>query len=399
MAAEDSVAQGLVLLRNTGGVLPLRSGLRVAVLGPQGASSRALVGDCYCGGYCTDSTCFPDLGAAIDAENVGGSTVVLTGVSMNANDSSWGAAIAAVSDSDVVILALGTDTSVAGEGRDRSDGIGLPGLQGPFGVAVLAAAAAAKVPVVLVLLHNLPVSFDELVVPATNATYKPVDAIVDAWAPMQYAAVIAKAIFGAVNRWGKATMTIYPAAYADAISLFEYSMSAPPGRSYKYYDGSVGAPLVRFGEGMSYSTFQVACTNGSQDNDVITIGCNISNIAGPDGDEVLMAFHRPSSDVVAEVAGAHPLALSALVGFQRVSVPASTTAPVLLVLSASEALAFVNEDGDSVLYPGLHYIDISNGNGVNITVAFHVFGARVVSKRPRVHQSLGGGGGDPAVTH
>ena len=40
--------------------------------------------------------------------------------------------------------------------------IGLPGLQSPFALAVLRAAAAAHVPVVLVLLHNLPVSFDEL---------------------------------------------------------------------------------------------------------------------------------------------------------------------------------------------------------------------------------------------
>jgi hypothetical protein len=41
--------------------------------------------------------------------------------------------------------------------------IGLPGLQSPFALSVLAAAALAKVPVVLVLVHNLPVSFDELV--------------------------------------------------------------------------------------------------------------------------------------------------------------------------------------------------------------------------------------------
>ena len=57
-------------------------------------------------------------------------------------------------------------------------------------------AAAAKVPVVLLLLHNLPVSFDELV---------GADAIVDAWAPLAYADTVAAALFGDVNRWGKAT--------------------------------------------------------------------------------------------------------------------------------------------------------------------------------------------------
>ena len=41
---------------------------------------------------------------------------------------------------DVVVLALGTDNNVAGEGTDLGD-IGLPGVQSQFGVAVLAAAA------------------------------------------------------------------------------------------------------------------------------------------------------------------------------------------------------------------------------------------------------------------
>jgi len=193
--AADGVAQGLVLVKNANRALPIAPGKRVALLGPQGASFDALVGDCYCGGYCAEgSACFPSLSQAIASANAGGHTVTFAGVTMKGNDSSWGAALAAVAATDVVILALGTDRSVAGEGNDRSDGIGLPGLQAAFGVAVLAAAAAAKVPVVLLLLHNLPVSFDELV---------GVDAIVDAWAPLAYSDTVAAALFGKINRWGK----------------------------------------------------------------------------------------------------------------------------------------------------------------------------------------------------
>ena len=181
--AAEGVAQSLVLVRNMHAALPLSVGTRIAVLGPQGSSFAALTGDCYCSGYCSEgSSCFPSLTTAIANANVGGTTVTV------------GEAIAAVATSDAVILTLGTDTSVAQEGGDRQDGIGLPGLQGPFGVAVLHAAAAAKVPVILLLLHNLAVSFDELVLPA-NATYKPVDAIVDAWSPMTYADEVAAALF------------------------------------------------------------------------------------------------------------------------------------------------------------------------------------------------------------
>lgn len=108
--------------------------------------------------------------------------------------------------------------------------IGLPGLQSAFALAVLAAAARAHIPVILVLVHNLPVSFDELVQvrvlpfewpcsdlpyrcpcateqPA-NASYAPVSAIVDAWAPTMHADVVADAVFGRVNRWGKSVLTV-----------------------------------------------------------------------------------------------------------------------------------------------------------------------------------------------
>ena len=315
--------------------------------------------------------------------NAGGATAVFAGVSMHGNDSTWGEAIAAVAAADAVVLALGTDTTVAQEGGDRGDGIGLPGLQAQFGVAVLRAAAAANVPVVLVLLHNLPVSFDELVQPA-GAGFKPVDAIVDAWAPMTYADEVAAALFGRSNRWGRATMTIYPKAYADAISIFEYSMTKPPGRSYRYYDGSVGAPLISFGAGLSYSTFDVQCSGGLPAGAAaVQISCTVSNVAGPDGDEVLMVFHRPGAGVVARVNGAHPLPLRALVGFERVSAGAGAAAPVSFELPVAEALGYVNADGLTVLYPGTHFLDVSDGGAANVTITVVLEGAAdVVAKRP-----------------
>jgi beta-glucosidase-like glycosyl hydrolase len=369
--AAEGVIQSLVLVRNDASTLPLVPGIRVALLGPQGASFDALKGDCYCNGFCTEgSDCFPSLQTAIENVNVGGKTVTFSGVSMKSNDTSWSEAIASVANSDVVILALGTDTSVAAEGKDRSDGIGLPGLQGQFGVAVLQAAKSANVPVVLLLLHNLPVSFDELVL-SGNSTYKPVDAIVDAWAPMTYANEVAGALFGKYNRWGRATMTVYPKAYADQISIFEYSMTKFPGRSYKYYDtSSVGIPLISFGTGLSFSTFNSTCTCGYKIGDPsISITCNVKNTAGPDGDEVLMIYHRPSSDIISRVNNAHPLPLKALVDFQRVSISAGNIETVQFNIPIEEALGFINEDGATALYPGTHYFDICNGNTGNITLA------------------------------
>lgn len=384
-AAAEGVAQGLVLVRNANGALPIRPGSRVALLGPQATSTTALSGDCYCTGFAPLQL----LSEAVALANAGGVTTVQAGVGMFGNDSSWGAAIAAVGEADTVILALGTDRSVGREGADRTDGIGLPGLQAAFGVAVLRAAAARGVPVVLVLLHNLPVSFDELVAPASDG-FKPVDAIVDAWALMGYADELAAALFGARNRWGKATMTVYPKAYASAVDLFDYHMAKPPGRSYKYYDNSLGPPLIGFGEGISYSTFSVACRGGlGPGGSAIGINCSVAVVGGAaEGDEVLMVYHRPSAETVARVNGAHPLPLRALIGFERTAVAAGAPAALAFDIPLEDALGFVNEVGATVVYPGLHYVDVSNGAGANVTISVQVAGeaAWVVRTPPQRQQ-------------
>lgn len=79
-------------------------------------------------------------------------------------------------------------------------GIGLPGLQAAFGAAVLAAAGSGKL-VVLLIVSSFPVSFDSLAGPAP--------AIVLAYTPAFGAPAVAAALFGE-NRWGRATLSVYP---------------------------------------------------------------------------------------------------------------------------------------------------------------------------------------------
>ena len=117
----------------------------------------------------------------------------------------------------------------------------------------------------------------------------------------------------------------------------------------------------------------------------LNITCEVFNTAGPDGDEVLMVFHRPSASIIGRVNGAHPLPLAHLVGFERISVAAGARQSVAFALDVSEALVFINEDGASALYPGLHFVDVINGNGLNITLEFELEAgaARLVRVPPR----------------
>ena len=61
--------------------------------------------------------------------------------------------------------------------------------------------------------------------------------------------------------------------------MYNFDMSTPPGRTYRYYTGT---PLFPFGAGMSYTTFSVN-TMQSEFNFVTTV----TNTGLFDGDEVV----------------------------------------------------------------------------------------------------------------
>ena len=319
----------------------------------------------------------PTLAASLTAANTGGKTVSYAGVKIKGNDTSWGAALAAVAAADATIMCLGTDTSVGHEGTDRTDGIGLPSLQADFAAAVVAAARGK--PVVALLINHLPVSIDTLVAAGGPP------AIVEAFAPGLGGPQVAELLFGGANRWGRMPHTLYPAAYASAVALNDFSMTKPPGRSYRYYSGT---PLVRFGDGLSYSLFTVACTGGwSGGGDaLIVIACTVTHTSGPAGDQILMVFHRVGADVVSLVNGSHPIPSSRLVAFDRVAVGAGDTVPVSFSLSSVDALPLVNERGARVLYEGLHSFDVADGAGANETVTVRWPAAQTTNGNAALHQ-------------
>ena len=153
------------------------------------------------------------------------------------------------------------------------------------------------------------------------------------------------------------------------MSLFDFDMSKSPGRTYRYYQKT---PLFRFGQGLTYSNVTVACALSQFEPgaDPINLNCNITSVAGPTGDQILMVFHRASVDVVTRIGGKHPVPLSELVEFARIAdVPSGGVTPVSFTLSASKALNLVNEDGATVMYPGLHYVDVWDGGQNNVTLS------------------------------
>jgi beta-glucosidase len=147
--------QSLVLLKNDQRTLPFTKGRHVAVVGVVGNRSDFISGNYYssiCPGGPADFSCVPTLYAAVQQQNSGGTTTFSAGgssVKAPADSGAIAAAVASAKAAENVILAVGIDKTVCGEGTDRSE-IGLPTGQ----AELLAAILQLKKPTCVVLFNG-----------------------------------------------------------------------------------------------------------------------------------------------------------------------------------------------------------------------------------------------------
>ena len=93
------------------------------------------------------------------------------------------------------------------------------------------------------------------------------------------------------------------------------------GHTYRYFKGK---PLFAFGHGLSYSTFtygEAVLADG-----VLTVP--VTNVSGPDGDEVVQVYLRRNDDVDGPN--------KSLRGFKRVHVKAGETVEVMIPMSSAD---------------------------------------------------------------
>jgi len=218
-------------------------------------------------------------------------------------------AVAAVQQSDVAVVVLGTtsvvfqgigwngkagedepkDPFTCGEGYDVTD-IDPQGVQRQL----LQAIYKTGKPVVLVLVQGRPWSI------AWEKEYIP--AIVEAWYPGEKGGTaVANILFGVVNPSGRLNMTI-PQSTGHIPTFYNYVNSAKginrepgtpekPGRDYVY---SSTAPLFSFGYGLSYTEFSYSELKVSADtlgsSGKIVVSVDVHNNGSIAGKEVVQLY-------------------------------------------------------------------------------------------------------------
>ena len=337
--ARQVARKSIVLLKNAGGVLPLRKDLgTLAVLGPNADQWRMLLGN-YNGMPADPVTPLRGI-----REAVGKGTRVLYArgadlangfpepdVPLAPAETLAAEAVKAAQRADAVVLFLGLTARLEGEempveiegfrGGDRTR-IDLPAAQ----ERLLERIVAVGRPTALVLLNGSAL--------AVTWAQQHVPAIVEAWYPGQAGGTaIADVLFGDYNPGGRLPVTFYK--NVDDLPPFDdYRME---GRTYRFFKGT---PLYPFGYGLSYTTFAYTKLRTSAGTltagDTLTVRVDLTNTGKREGDEVAQLYVRHLASRVARPR-------EDLRGYQRVTLRPGETRTVDFPLSAA-SLAYWNPD-------------------------------------------------------
>ena len=252
--ARDSARQSLVLLTNPRQLLPAnRSATHsVAVVGPFANSSSGINGGInYAGVPCGGAaTTVADAFAA-----AGLATTFALGCDVAcASTDGFAAAAAAAAASDLTVVVVGLDESIEDEALDRTC-LTLPGSQAQL---ITTACAAARGPCVVALMSGGAVDLSSALPSVTGGVFY------TGFMGGSGAPAFVDTVFGVSAPAGRLDQTFYPAAFVDAVSMFEMAMrpgassfppGTTPGRGNRFY---TGLPVFDFGFGLSYTTWLVS---------------------------------------------------------------------------------------------------------------------------------------------
>jgi beta-xylosidase len=340
--AEESV----ILLANSGAVLPLAETAKVAVVGPLADDPLAFFG-CYSmprhlGHGGSDG---PGGGAGVEVATLLAALraegVAVTGYARGCDvrtpdESGFAEAVSRARSADVVVAVVGDEAGLfgrgtSGEGCD-TDELRLPGVQ----ERLLHALADSGVPVIAVLVTGRPY--------AIGGVLGRLAAVVQAFFPGEEGGgAIAGVLSGRVNPSGKLPVEI-PRDPGAQPSTYLRSRNAA-----KHSGSSVDpTPLFAFGHGLSYTTFEYADLALSAEevatDGAVEVSCTVRNTGQVAGDEVVQLYlGDPVASVVRPVRW--------LAGFARVALAPGEAARITFRAHADRT-SFTSKDLTRIIEPG-----------------------------------------------
>ena len=350
-AARDMAAETFVLLKNEGGLLPLKRQGRIALIGPM-ADNRVNMTGTWSVSAVNDR--YSTLKEAMERAVSGKATVlctqgcnftsdsVLQASGSNYRMTPWGdaellkaEALEIAHRADVIVCAMGEEAEMSGESASRSD-LEMFDVQRELLEALL----QLKKPLVLLHFSGRPtvLTWEQQHVPA----------IMNVWFGGSEAGdAICDVLFGDKVPSGKLTVSMPQTTGQEPLYYNQLPTGRPIGEgapsfskfSSNYLDVR-NDPLYPFGYGLSYTTFEYGDIrlNGR------TASVTVTNTGHYDADEIVQLYIH---DVFASIS--RPI--KELKGFQRIHLKAGESREVKFEIT-DDLLKFYNYHLDYVLEPG-----------------------------------------------
>lgn len=284
--ARRIAGEAMVLLKNEGGLLPLRDVKKIAVIGATAKQAHFQGGGSAHVTPTRVDVPFDELAAlAGDAELTYAPGYKLEeGFDQALIDE----AVALAREAEVALLYIGLPTYKESESYDRPD-IDLTEQQ----VALIKAVAAVQPKTVVILNNGSAVAMSDWI--------DGVPAVLEAWLPGQAGGgAIADILFGKVNPSGKLAET-FPLKLSDTPAYINFPGEAGQVRygegifvGYRYYDEKAMPVLFPFGYGLSYTTFAYSNLKVSaetfKDVDGLTVSLDVTNTGDVAGKEIIQVY-------------------------------------------------------------------------------------------------------------
>ena len=348
--AAQAAREGVVLLKNDG-ILPLKRGTRIALIGPNADNQYNQLGD-----Y-TAPQAEENVVTMLDGLRAKGADVLyVKGCAVrDTRDSQIAQAAIAAMLSDVAVVVVGgssardfrtkyIDTGAAvvdedavsdmeaGEGFDRAS-LELLGLKNEL----LKAVRAAGKPVVVVYVEGRPLD--------KNWAAERADALLTMWYPGgEGGTALADVLFGDYNPAGRLPVSV--PRNVGQIPVY-YNKKNPRGHDYVEMSAD---PLYPFGYGLSYTTFEYSDLTVSGRVPDVEVTVRVKNTGVRDGDEVVQLY-------VIDPLASTVRPRKQLRAFDRVFVKAGETVPVTLKLGP-DAFSLVDAAGKTVIERGDFILEV-----------------------------------------
>lgn len=378
--ARKAATRSFVLLKKHNNTLPLNKNAKIALIGPLANDKNNMLGTWAPTG--DQQLAIPVLegfknvapraeityakGANISDDTTFAKKVNVFGPRIQISEESPEAmlqeALRIAKASDVVVAVVGEASEMSGEAASRTD-ITIPDSQ----KKLIRELAAIGKPVVLALMSGRPLDIsEEMELPVS---------ILQVWHPgVEAGNAIADVIFGDYNPSGKLTAT-WPRSVGQVPIHYRMKTTGRPGpesgefQKFKTnYLDSPNTPLLPFGYGLSYTTFEYSDIKANAESlnadGSIELSATVTNTGNYDGEEIVQLYLR---DVVRSVTPP----VKELKGFQKIALKKGESKTVTFTVTP-EDLKFYNYDTEYVYEPGEFEFFIAGSSDNNMIGSFEL---------------------------